>query len=70
MIVNIHCCKYFNSAGPRSCIHNTSFSWEVMNEPNKLECYILVGWKGLTGLNTLAYLSHEVLRIWYFVKMS
>jgi len=26
-----------------------------MNGPNKLECYITLGWKGLPGANTLAY---------------
>jgi hypothetical protein len=28
-----------------------------MNEPNKLEYYITLGWKGLIVKNTLAYLS-------------
>jgi ABC-type lipoprotein release transport system permease subunit len=26
-----------------------------MNGPNKLECYITLGWKGLLGTNALAY---------------
>jgi hypothetical protein len=26
-----------------------------MNQPNKLECYITLGWKGLQVKNTLAY---------------
>ncbi len=29
------------------CIHNTSFSSKLMNEPLKLECYITVGYKML-----------------------
>ncbi len=29
-----------------------------MNEPNKLECYITLGWKVLPGKNTLAYFAH------------
>ncbi len=32
-------------------IHKTYFK----NGPNKLECYIATGWKGLPGTNTLAY---------------
>jgi hypothetical protein len=27
--------------------------------PNKLECYIKLGWKGLQGTNTLAYLTYS-----------
>ncbi len=34
-------------------IHNTLFSSQLMNGPNKLECYITPGWKGLPGTNTL-----------------
>ncbi len=29
-----------------------------MNGPNKLECYITLGWTGLPGTNTLAYWAH------------
>jgi hypothetical protein len=39
-------------------IHNTPFSLQLMNWPNKLECYITLRWKGLTGRNTLAYWAH------------
>jgi len=28
---------------------------ELTNEPNKLELYIALGWKGFSGSNTLAY---------------
>jgi hypothetical protein len=28
------------------CIHNTSFPSKLMNGPDKLECYITLGWKG------------------------
>ncbi len=38
-----------------SSIHNTSFSSQLMNGLNKLECYIAIGWKGLQRSNTLAY---------------
>jgi hypothetical protein len=29
-----------------------------MNGPNKQECYIILGWKGSSGANTLAFWSH------------
>jgi hypothetical protein len=35
--------------------NNISFSLYSMNGPNKLECYITLGWKGLLGINTIAY---------------
>jgi hypothetical protein len=28
---------------------------KLTNGPNELECYITLGWKGLTGTKTLAY---------------
>ncbi len=28
--------------------------------PNKLDCYIALGWKGLTTTNTVAYLVGEL----------
>jgi hypothetical protein len=28
-------------------------------DPNKLECFIIVGWKGLPGTNTQAYYAHS-----------
>jgi hypothetical protein len=37
------------------CIHNNSFSSQVKNEPNKLECYITLGWKGFPVTKTPAY---------------
>ncbi len=39
----------------RDRIHKHSFSSQLTNGPNKLECYIRVGKKGLPGTNTLAY---------------
>jgi hypothetical protein len=30
----------------------------LMNGPNKLECYITLGWKGLHRTNTLAYSTY------------
>ncbi len=32
---------------------------KLMNGPNKLECYITIGWKGLAVTNTLAYWVHS-----------
>jgi hypothetical protein len=29
-----------------------------MNGPDKLECYITLGWKGLPGMNTLGCRAH------------
>jgi hypothetical protein len=29
------------------------------NEPNKLECYITLDWKGLSGTNAPAYWAHS-----------
>jgi hypothetical protein len=29
-----------------------------MSEPNRMECYITLNWKGLPGTNTLAYLVY------------
>ncbi len=48
------CCEYDS----RSLIHNTLFSSQLMNGPNKLECYTTLGWKCLPGPNTLAYWDH------------
>ncbi len=39
----------------RGHIYYTSFSSLLMNEPNKLVCYITLGWKGLPGTDTLAF---------------
>jgi hypothetical protein len=41
--------------GPRGRIHNFSFSSQITNWPNKLDCYITVGWKCLSGTNALIY---------------
>ncbi len=49
--MNMKCCEY----EPRNCIQNTSFSSEITNGTNKLECYIKLGWKGLAVANTLTY---------------
>ncbi len=38
-------------------IHNTSFSSQLTNWPNKLDCYNKVGMKCCLGTNTLAYLG-------------
>jgi hypothetical protein len=39
-----------------SCIHNPSFSLQLPNGPNKLECYITLG---MSGTNTAAYCAQE-----------
>ncbi len=39
-------------------IHNTRFSSLVINGPNKLDCFITLGFKGLPGTNTVAYWAH------------
>ncbi len=39
------------------CIHNTSFSLQLINGLNKSECYLTLSLKGLPGTNTLAYLG-------------
>jgi len=38
---------------------HTSFSSQLTNGSNKLECYITLGCKGLTGANTLVYLAQS-----------
>ncbi len=43
----------------RGRIRNTSFSSSPTNRPNKLECYIKHGWKGLPVTNTLSYWSNS-----------
>ncbi len=51
-------------------IHSTSFYSQLTNWPNKLECYITVGYKCLTGTNTLAYWIHlKVTQKWSVVNM-
>ncbi len=52
-----HDCKHISLGH----IHNTSSSSQLTNEPNKLECYITLGLKGLAG--TLSYEENEVLWI-------
>ncbi len=39
-------------------ICNTSFPFLLMNETNKLHCYITIDWIGMPGTNTLAYWAH------------
>jgi hypothetical protein len=39
---------------PWGHINNSSFSSQLTNGPNKLVCYIILGWKGLPGAYTLA----------------
>ncbi len=41
--------------GPFSNIHNTSFSLQLVNQSNKLECFITQGLKDMTRTNTQAY---------------
>ncbi len=50
----IMCCEY----GPRGCNHNTSYSTQLTNQPNKLECQIAIRWICLSGTDTLAYWTH------------
>ncbi len=38
----------------RICL-KTDFSLQLTFRPNKLDCYITLGWKGLSGTNTLAH---------------
>jgi hypothetical protein len=38
--------KIHNEIDCRGRIYNTSFSLLLVNGPNKLECYITLGWKG------------------------
>ncbi len=42
----------------RDHIHNTSFSSKLTNGSNKVECYIILGFKDLPGTNALACLPH------------
>ncbi len=48
------------SRAPERCIHNASFSSKLTHGPNKLECYITLGWKGFTGY-IVSYDENEVL---------
>jgi hypothetical protein len=52
-------------------IHNTLFSFELKNEPNKLECFVTLSWKGLplTKNSSLlapfvSYKENEVLQLY------
>jgi hypothetical protein len=51
----MNCCEYRHWAP----IHKTSFSSELMNWPNKLECYLKNGWTGFPVSNTLAFQVHS-----------
>jgi hypothetical protein len=44
---------------PAVVFHHTSFYRLHKNGPNKLECYITLGWKGLPRKNTLADFTHS-----------
>jgi hypothetical protein len=39
-------------------IHNTIFSSQLTNRPNKLECYLTLGWKGLLSTNKPDYFAN------------
>ncbi len=45
--------------GFRDHIHKPLFSSELMNGPNTLECYILLGWKDFPETNPFAYSAHS-----------
>ncbi len=38
---------------------DTEISSKLNEEPNKLECYIMLGWKGLSGTNTPDYWANS-----------
>jgi hypothetical protein len=40
-----------------------------MNVPNKLESYLELGWKGLSGSNTLAWSNFEFIKLILFLKI-
>jgi hypothetical protein len=44
------------------CIHIASFSLQLSNGPNKLECYITLGWKGLKWTNALPNWAHSYVK--------
>ncbi len=46
----IKCCEY----SIRDSIHNTPFSSQLTNGSSKLECFITLNWKGLSGTKTRA----------------
>ena len=35
-----------------------ALSLELLNGPNELECCIILGWKGLLGINTLTDMAY------------
>ncbi len=42
------------------CFHHLKYKLDrIQNGPNKLECYIKQGWKGLSRTNSLAYWAHS-----------
>ncbi len=43
--------------GSWGCVHNTLFSLLLINEPNKLECYVSLGRKGLSRNKHSSFLS-------------
>jgi hypothetical protein len=52
-------CEYI----PKYHFQNTSFNLYLTNGPNKLECYITLGWKDLPVGPFINYKENEVLRI-------
>jgi hypothetical protein len=50
----------------RDRIHSSSFSSQIKNEPNKLECLITLGWKGMSVVNTTLMCNklRRKLRLW------
>ncbi len=56
---NVHYLHVSSSLSSRNFRYNISFSLELMNGPNELECCITLGWKGLSITNTLAYCAHS-----------
>jgi hypothetical protein len=49
--------KQFYSIGHRGPIHKTSFSLKLINQPNKLDRYITLSWKGLPVTETPTYFA-------------
>jgi hypothetical protein len=56
--LHLSICEMIESLGPigtRAGIHNSSFSSQLTNQTNKLECLILESHCGLMLCNNLAY---------------
>ncbi len=53
------CLPKWNSYLSRLGLHSQDLIFlQLINRPNKLECYITLGWKDLPGTNALAYWAH------------